>query len=127
MTVSIRALERGGYSTYGRSFVDPRRNVVMLQGEAGEVVDLSVTFPSEIASVTKNLVGLDATDAEISGSGFTARINGIQPGGSLYYDVTLATGAIQRLRLETSASLGGSFDYGSAVLAETEEALILEP
>lgn len=125
MSVAIRALNRGGYSVRGGTF-EPRRNAVVLQALSGEVTDISVTYGEDIASVTKALYGLDATDATIDGAAFAATINGVKAGGYLEYTATLDSGAVRKLRIEASTTFGSSFDYGSAVQTETEEALILE-
>lgn len=127
MSVTINALGRGGFSTYGQSSYDQRAQAVIVQAEAGEVVDITATFPSAISSVTKTLYGLDATDATISGSSFTSRLSGIQAGGWLYYDVTLSSGEVRRLRVKVALSpCKTGFEYGDAILAESDEALILE-
>ena len=123
--VAITALGRGGYSAYGASY-DSRRNAVILPALSGEVNDLTITMPSAISSVTKELHGLDATNAVIADTSFTSRVNGIEAGGWLEFAVTLTSGEVRKLRVEASSSFAGSFDYGSAITAETEEALILE-
>lgn len=127
MSITVNALNRGGFSTYGRCSYDQREQAIVIQAEAGEVVDITVNMPSTVSSTEKTLYGLDAANATISGSTWTTRLSGIQAGGSMEFDVTLATGEVRKVRFVMARMPGrSSLTYGDSLLTETEEALVLE-
>ena len=119
MSTSINNLARGGYSTYGSSWYDPRADVVLLQAHDAEIVPITVSYPSAISTVNYDTDGIETTEPTISSTTFTATLSNFNAGDRIRYDVLLSTGEMRHLNIEISGastrnrimSPGG--DYGT--------------
>ena len=121
MSLSINALARGGYSTYG-CWYDPRSNVIFVQAVDGETVTASASFPSSINTVDTNTYGtVTASDPTISGSSMTFTLSVFVAGSRVRYDVMLSTGEMKHLNIEvvgapvTGVIYDNGGDYGAFV------------
>ena len=117
MTVSVQALERGGFSTYGQSSYDARAGVVVIKANDNEIVNLTASFPSNINTINFDEDGITSSEPSISSATFTAELSNFQAGDRIRYDVVLSTGEMKQLSIEiagasTRAVLGRSGDYG---------------
>lgn len=117
MSVSVQALERGGFSTYGSSSYDARAGVVVIKANDNEIVNLTASFPSNINTINYDTDGIETTEPVISSATFTAELSNFQAGDRIRYDVMLATGEMRQLSIEIAgasvrAIIGRSGDYG---------------
>lgn len=118
MSVSINALNRGGYSTYGQSSYDARANVVVIKAEDNEIVDVTASFPETISTINYDTDGIETTEPSLSGATMTFELSNFNAGDRIRYDVLLSTGEMRHLHLEIAgasvrASIGRSGDYGA--------------
>ncbi len=119
MSTSINNLARGGYSTYGSSWYDPRADVVLLQAHDAEIVPITVSFPETISTINYDTNGIETTEPAITSASFTATLSNFHAGDTLRYDVLLSTGEMRHLNIEIAGastrnrimSPGG--DYGT--------------
>lgn len=113
MTAQIFALDRGGFSAYGRCWFDPRCQSAIIQAaDDVEAYPISVTFQETVSSVTEDEDGITSTTPSVSGNGFTATLSAIQAGGRVDYLATLASGVKRFLRVQASDRVRAD-DYGS--------------
>ena len=113
MTAQIYALDRGGFSAYGRAWFDARNQAVTIQAaDDTEAYPISVTFQEAVSPVTEDEDGITSTTPSAAGSAFTATLTAIQPGGRVDYLVTLASGEKRFLRVQASDRVRAD-DYGS--------------
>jgi hypothetical protein len=118
VSVTVNALNRGGYSTYGQSSYDARAGVVVIKANDNEIVDLTASFPATINTINYDADGIETTEPSISSATFTAELSNFQAGDRIRYDVMLSTGEMRQLHLEIAgasvrAVLGRSGDYGT--------------
>jgi hypothetical protein len=112
VSVTVNALNRGGYSTYGQSSYDARAGVVVIKANDNEIVDLTASFPATINTINYDADGIETTEPSISSATFTAELSNFQAGDRIRYDV------MRQLHLEIAgasvrAVLGRSGDYGT--------------
>lgn len=114
MTAQVFALDRGGYSAYGRAWFDARCNAVVIQAtDEDEAFPVSVTFQENVSSVTEDESGVTASTPSISSAVFTTTLSAPQPGGYVDFHATLASGNVRRLRVMASDRVRRD-DYGFA-------------
>lgn len=118
MSVSVQALERGGFSTYGQSSYDARAGVVVIRANDNEIVDLTASFPENINTVNYDTDGIETTEPSISSATFTAELSNFAAGDRIRFDVVLSTGEMRQLHVEIAGAsartvLGRSGDYGT--------------
>lgn len=122
MSVTVNAFSRGGLSTYGRSWYDPRLGAVIVHAEDGESVPVTAILPSAINTVDYEVNGnIETTEPSISSATMTFTLSGFNPGSRIRYDVLLTSGETVTLHFVISgvgeatrfpAPVG---DYGSFV------------
>lgn len=120
MSVTVNALNRGGYSTYGQSSYDARAGVVVIKANDNEIVDLTASFPATINTINYDTDSIDTTEPVISSATFTAELSNFSAGDRIRYDVLLSTGEMRQLNIEIGGSatrsiISSSGDYGSFV------------
>lgn len=120
MSVSVNALSKGGFSTYGQSSYDARANVVVIKANDNEIVNLTASFPASINTINYDTDSIETTEPVISGATFTAELSNFAAGDRIRYDVMLATGEMRQLSIEISGAavrsiLSSGGDYGSFV------------
>lgn len=120
MSVAINALDRGGFSTRGRSWYDPRVNAIMIHAEAGESVPVTATLPSAVNTVDyETQGGLSTTAPVISGAAISFTLSECAPGSRVRFDVLLATGETVELHCVIGGPVAAfpvrSGDYGTFV------------
>lgn len=118
MSVSVNALEKGGFSTYGQSSYDARANVVVIKANDNEIVNLTASFPEPINTINYDADGIETTEPTISSATFTAELSNFAAGDRIRYDVMLSTGEMRQLSIEIAgaavrAVIGRSGDYGT--------------
>jgi hypothetical protein len=112
MATQIFALDRGGWSAYGSATTDPRNRQVILQADEDEEHQITVTFQSNVSSVTRSENGITSTTPSISGATFTAELTEADSSGYIEFSATLSSGEIKKLRIRGRGRSSMESDYG---------------
>lgn len=114
MALTVRALDRGGWSAHGGGHFDARANAVTLaRWGDDEVLAATVSFNETISSVTVEEDGLDISTPSNSAGVSTFTISTMDTGGAADLVFTLASGEVRRLTINSSPRVRGfDTDYG---------------
>jgi hypothetical protein len=117
MSVSVQALLKGGFSTFGQSSYDSRANVIVVKAADGEIVNITVSFPDSISTINYDADGIETTEPTISSATFTAELSNFAAGDRIKYEVLLSTGEQRDVNFEIAGAavrsiIGRSGDYG---------------
>ena len=121
MSVSITGRAAGGFSTYGQSSYDARANVVVIRAAAGEIVNVTASFPADVSKINYDADGIETTEPTITGATLTFELSNFSIGDRIRYDVLLVDGEMRQLNLEIagaavrSAIYSPGGDYGDFV------------
>lgn len=119
-TLNVFALQRGGYSAYGRAWYDPRSLAVISQAQEGEIVNLRAEFFEDINTINYTVNGVESSEPAVTDAVFTVSLSNFRAAGSIRFDVLLESGEMRHLNvwingLPRASPPNPGGDYGSFV------------
>ena len=100
MTLSVVALDRGGFSAHGGAWFDARDRIIRLDVFPDDVIDVVIQFSSAPTEFDYEEDGIDGSEPVISGNSINVQFQTLSASGTYELVAMFASGAARTVRFQ---------------------------